>query len=100
MVRVTVCCIAFRKPRRIAETSRVEEWMRIIDAGIDVANLDARACHGSATSSDPRWVGIDDEMALAQVRRVKSIILGPRHHRRGCNGRQRRSIQLHSDRVQ
>ena len=99
-VGITVCCIALWKTRRIAETSRIEEWMRVVNAGVDVTNLDARTCHGSPSSSDPRWVGIDNEMALAQVGMVERVILNALHHRCGRDRRQRRSVELHSNGVQ
>ena len=41
LMRIAVCCIALRKARRIAETSRIEERMRVVDTGINVADLDA-----------------------------------------------------------
>ena len=51
VMRIAVCRIALRKSSRIAETSRIEERMRVVDARIDVPNLDPRAGHGSATRS-------------------------------------------------
>src|SRR4029077_235648 len=99
VMRIAVCCIALGKASRITETGRIKERMRVVDASVDVPNLDPGAGHGSATSSGPRWVGIDDEMALAQIRMVKSIVLSALYHRRGCNCRQRGTVQFYSHRI-
>src|SRR4029077_2939909 len=84
VLRIAVCRIALRKAGRIAETSRIEERMSVVDTGINVADLDAGSGSGSSTSTGPRGVGIHDEMALAQVRMIKSIVLGALDHR--CGG--------------
>src|SRR5262249_19211311 len=40
VVRIAIFCVALREPRGIAETSRVEEGMRLLDTRVDISNLD------------------------------------------------------------
>ena len=82
LVRIAVYCIALGEARRIAEASRIEERMRLINPRVDVSNLNSRAGNGSATGSIPGIHRIDDLVALAQVGMIKDVVRGPLHHRR------------------
>ena len=65
------------KPGRIAEASRIEERMRLINPRVDVSNLNSRAGNGSATGRIPGIHRIDDLIALAQVGMIKDAVLRP-----------------------
>ena len=94
VVRIAICCIALGEARGIAEASRIEERMRLIDTGVDVANLNACAGNRSATGRIPGIHRIDDLVALAQVGMIKRVVLGALHHRCGCDCRQWRPVEL------
>ena len=53
-----------------------------------------------ATSRIPGTGGVDDVVALTQVRMVKRIVLGALHHWRRFDRGQRSPVQLHRDRVE
>ena len=98
-VRSAVCCIALWKSIGITKASRIEEGMRLVDPGIYVTDLDAGSGGRSAAASGPSPGCIDDLVALAQVRVVQGIVTNPLHHRSSCDCLQRRSVELHSNRV-
>ena len=70
-------CIALGEARRIAEASRIEERMRLINPRVDVSNLNSRAGNGSATGSIPGIRRIDDLVALAQDGMIKDVCTRP-----------------------
>src|SRR5262249_33706676 len=82
LVRKAISRIALGEARRIAEASRIEERMRLINTRIDVADFDTGAGTGSATRSIPGTGRIDDAVALAQAGMIEEVVLGPPHHRR------------------
>ena len=99
-VRSAVCCVALGKTRRIAETSWVEEGVRLVNASVDIPNLDAGACRGPAARGAPSPSRIDDLIALAQVRMIKDVRLDSFDHGRVCNRLKSCPVELHSDSVE
>ena len=100
VVRSAICCIAFGKSCRIAEASRVEEEVQLVDPRVYISNLDTRAGDGPAACGSPGIRRVDDLVALAQVRVIKGVVLDALHHRRGCDRLQWRPVKLHGDRVE
>src|SRR5262245_36298720 len=98
-MRIAISRIALWKTRRVAESRRIEEWMRLVDTGVDVADLNARAGSCPAASGSPGIRRVDDLIALAQNRVVKRVVLCALDHRGGCDCRQRRAVELHCHRV-
>jgi hypothetical protein len=93
-VRIAICCIALGEARGIAKTSRVEEWVRLVDAGVDIANLNASAGSRPAASGSPGVGRVNDLIGLAQIRVVERVVLGALHHWSGYDCRQRRAVEL------
>ena len=98
-VRRAIRRIAFGESGGEAEPGRIEEGVRLVDTGIYVTDLDARPGDGSATRSSPSIRRVDDLVTLTQVRMIEGIVLDLLHHRGGCDRLQRRSVELHSNRV-
>src|SRR6266480_5887166 len=100
VVRIAVCCIALGEASRVGKTSRIEERVRLVDTRVDVSNLNARPCDGSAAGSIPSIHCIDDLITLAQVGMIQGVVLGPLYHWCGCNRLQRRPVKLNRDCVE
>jgi len=100
VVRIAVYGVALRKSRRVGETGRIEERMRIINTRVDVSNVDPGAGHSSAARFRPCTGSINNLVALAQIRVVKGVVIGRLHHWRGCNRLERRSVELNRDCVE
>src|SRR5262249_4333549 len=97
MVGIAIFRIAFGKARGIAETSRVEEGMRLVNTRVNVSDLNTRPSNGSATRGIPSIRRIDDLVALTQVGMINGVVLSALYHRRGCNRLQRRSVKFNRD---
>ena len=100
VVRIAICCIALGKSGRIAETSWIEERVRLVDSAVDITNLNARPGNGSATRGIPSIRRIDDLVTLTQVGIINGVVLSPLYHRRGGNRLQRRAVELDGDCVE
>ena len=95
VVGIAILRIALGEPRGIAEPGWIEERVRLLDASVDVADLNAGTSGGPAAGLCPGAGGVDDVVALTQVRLVKPVVVGALHHWCGCDRGQRSSIQLH-----
>src|SRR5438094_6505798 len=96
-VRCAVRGIALWKSSGITEPGRIEERMDIIDACIDIPNLDAGSCIGTAARRCPGTRCIYDFVTLTQVGMVESVILSLLHHRCTRDQVQRRSVKLNGN---
>ncbi len=95
VMRSAISCIALWKTRRVAESRRIEEWMRLVDSCVDITDFNAGTGSRPAASGNPGVRRINDLVALAQIRVVQRVVLGALHHRSGCDCRQRRAVELH-----
>src|SRR5207244_10814031 len=83
--------------RRIGKAGRIEEGVILVDACVDVADLDASSRIRPATNGIPGTIRIDDLVAFAQIRMVKCIVLDLLHHRRACDRIAGFSVKLYRD---
>ena len=69
--------VALGESRRIAETGRIEERMRLINSCVDVSNLNPRTGNGSATGDIPGMRRVDDLVARVQTGMIKKAVRWP-----------------------
>src|SRR4029077_426692 len=93
--RGAISRVALGKSFGICEPVWIEERMRLVDTGVDIPDLNPGPGSCPAACCGPRSIRANDEVALAQSRVVKHIVLGALHHWCGCDCRQRRSVELH-----
>src|SRR6266480_6550263 len=96
----TIRRITLGEARRIGKAGRIEERVGLVNAGVDVADLDPSSGIGPAAGGTPGTARIDDLMALAQIRMVERVVLDLLHHRRACDRIPRCPIKLDRDRVE
>src|SRR5262249_36776348 len=80
LVRIAIFRIALGEAWGIAKPRWIEERVRLLDASVDVADLNAGTSSGPAAGLCPGAGGVDDVVALTQVRLVKPVVVAALHH--------------------
>src|SRR5262249_31098210 len=92
VVGIAILRIALGEPRGITEPGWIEERVRLLDASVDVADLNAGTSSGPAAGLCPGAGGVGDVVALTQFGLERLVVVPALHH--WCRGDRGQGISI------